>query len=207
VKGHFFERENMLRDVHQAERQMDEQLGIPHEEAKTRILGALKAPSYQGCKPASIRASTAARGASRKQDTRCEKRLRSALWSAGCRYLTNVDTLPGKPDIVFPKARVAIFCDGDFWHGRDWECRRERLKGGNNPQYWTKKIQANMDRDRRNTADLVEEGWIVLRFWESTIRKDLATITQVVLGILDERGHRKRLYEAQEDHGLSPASI
>lgn len=205
MKSHMAEKQDLLRDVHQAERQLNEQLGVPHEEAKAATLAALKAPSYKGCKPASVRASTAARGASRKQDTSCEKLLRSALWNAGCRYLTNVRTLPGKPDIVFPKARVAIFCDGDFWHGRDWESRREKLRKGNNPHYWTKKIQANMDRDQRNTTNLVEEGWIVLRFWESAIRKDLATVTQVVLGILDERGHRKKLYAPKEDHGWRPA--
>jgi len=159
----------------------------------------LKTPSYRGYTPASSQASAAARGSSRKVDTSCEQALRRALWKAGCRYLTNVAGLPGTPDIVFPKVRVVIFCDGDFWHGKDWESRQERLQKGNNPQYWTTKIQANIDRDHRNTANLVDQGWIVLRFWESSIKRDLAAITQIALGILDERGHRKRLYEAQKD--------
>lgn len=154
----------------------------------------MSSPSYRECKPASLRASVAARGASRKTGTSCELLLRRALWRAGCRYRTDVASLPGRPDIVFAKARVAVFCDGDFWHGKDWEGRREKLAKGNNPGYWTKKIRANMDRDRRNTLALVEQGWIVLRFWESSIRKDLSAVTQVVLGILDELGHRKGLY-------------
>lgn len=161
----------------------------------------IRVPSYRGRKPASRKASEAARGASRKADTSCERLLRRELWGAGCRYLTNVGGLSGKPDIVFPKARVAIFCDGDFWHGKNWEQRRERLKKGSNPDYWVAKISRNMERDRENTSKLAEQGWLVLRFWESSIRKELAAVTQIILGILDDRGHRKRLYGPMTTEG------
>lgn len=89
-------------------------------------------PSYVGLRPASEQASKAARGSSRKTDTRCEVLLRSALFRAGFRFRKNVATLPGKPDIVFPGPKVAVFCDGDFWHGRDWERRKQKLATGTN---------------------------------------------------------------------------
>lgn len=152
-----------------------------------------RSPSYQGLEPASERASKAARGSSRKRDTRCEVALRTALWRKGCRYLKDAGSLPGRPDIVFPKARVVVFCDGDFWHGKDWEERRAKLRRGSNPEYWIAKIAGNMARDRGNTTELVRQGWTVLRIWESDIRRDLQRIVTLLLEVLDERGHRRRL--------------
>lgn len=142
------------------------------------------APSYKGLRPASVRASVAARGSSRKTDTRCEVMLRQALWAAGCRYRKNAKDLPGRPDVIFPGSRVAVFCDGDFWHGRDWESRRQKLSRGTNSEYWLAKIQRNMERDRQNTQRLQEMGWTVLRFWESQIRSDVAMVARTVLGTL-----------------------
>jgi DNA mismatch endonuclease, patch repair protein len=138
-------------------------------------------PSYKGRHPASKRASNAARGSSRKTDTRCEVTLRRALWATGCRYRKNVSTLPGKPDIVFPGPRVAVFCDGDFWHGRDWESRRQKLCRGTNSVYWLAKIQRNIERDHQNSEFLQEMGWTVLRFWESEIRSDTQGVAFAVL--------------------------
>jgi DNA mismatch endonuclease, patch repair protein len=92
----------------------------------------------------------------------------------GLRYRKNVKTLPGKPDIVFVKARVAIFCDGDFWHGRDWVNLRFKLERGTNPDYWIAKIKSNIERDLRNNKLLSEAGWLVIRFWETDIKKDPA---------------------------------
>lgn len=83
----------------------------------------------------------------------------------------NYKGLIGKPDIVITKYRIAVFCDSDFWHGYDWENRKARIKS--NQDYWIPKIERNMKRDREVTATLVEQGWIVLRFWEHTIRKEL----------------------------------
>ena len=124
-------------------------------------------PSYQGLRPISERASAAARGASRKAKNRCEMALRRALWSAGCRFRTDVRDLPGRPDIVFSKARLVIFCDGDFWHGKDWGERATRLGRGHNSEYWLAKIQRNIERDRQRNERLRNDGWTVLRFWES----------------------------------------
>jgi len=142
------------------------------------------APSYKGLRPASARASVAARGSSKKTDTRCEVTLRKALWAAGCRYRKNAKELPGRPDVIFPRARIAVFCDGDFWHGRDWESRRQKLSRGTNSQYWLAKIQRNMERDRQNDRRLQEMGWTVLRFWESQIRANPTVIAGIVISLL-----------------------
>ncbi len=141
-------------------------------------------PSYKGLRPASARATVAARGSSKKTDTRCEVMLRRELWAAGCRYRKNVKELPGRPDVLFTRARIAVFCDGDFWHGRDWESRRQKLSQGTNSGYWLAKIQRNMERDRQNDQRLQEMGWTVLRFWESQIRSEPAAIARIVLGFL-----------------------
>jgi DNA mismatch endonuclease (patch repair protein) len=148
-------------------------------------------PSYQGLRPASSRASEAARASSKKTNTRCELLLRRRLWEAGCRYITDVRDLPGRPDIVFPRARVVVFCDGDYWHGRGWEQRKLKLKEGHNAAYWLKKISTNMERDRRNTRLLEAEGWRVIRVWESDIRKDIDRIVEQILQVLDAAGHRR----------------
>jgi DNA mismatch endonuclease (patch repair protein) len=113
-----------------------------------------------------------AAASSRKEDTRCERLLRSALWRLGLRFHKNVASLAGKPDAVFARAKVAVFCDGDFWHGRNWEKRVARLKQGTNADYWTAKIAKNIERDHIYTQQLTEEGWKVLRFWERDILRD-----------------------------------
>jgi len=134
-------------------------------------------PTYKGRRPASKKASAAARGSSKKTDTSCELLLRRALWAAGFRYRKDVKDLPGRPDIVFPKAKIAVFCDGDFWHGLNWEERRQKLGQGTNSDYWIAKIERNMERDRQNTQKLRDMGWVVLRFWESEIRASPLEVT------------------------------
>ncbi|HVG08436.1 MAG TPA: very short patch repair endonuclease [Thermoanaerobaculia bacterium] len=136
--------------------------------------------SYKGRKPASPQASATGRANSRKSNTQCELALRQALWAAGYRYRKNVADLPGRPDVVFLRARVAVFVDGDFWHGRDWENRRQKLQAGSNPNYWIAKIQRNMERDREIASRLESMGWTVLRFWESEVR---SSSMEVVLKI------------------------
>jgi DNA mismatch endonuclease (patch repair protein) len=116
--------------------------------------------------------------------------LRRILWAAGCRYRKNVPGLLGRPDIVFPGPKIAVFCDGDFWHGRDWEARRVKLSNGTNAAYWLAKIQRNIERDRQNTRRLEEMGWAVLRFWESEIRAAPFGVAALVLEAL--RGKRAR---------------
>ncbi len=110
------------------------------------------------------------------KDTRPELALRHALWQRGMRYRITMKNLPGKPDIVFTKAKIAVFCDGDYWHGHNWALRgipslEDELAGYS--EYWQKKIRRNMERDKENTAKLENDGWLVLRFWESEIKKNL----------------------------------
>ncbi len=95
--------------------------------------------------------------------------LRSALWSLGLRYRKNARDLPGVPDLVFRKAKVAVFVDGDFWHGRDLHRRLRRLRKGHNPDYWVRKILSNVARDKSITGRLEKEGWLVMRFWETDV--------------------------------------
>lgn len=121
----------------------------------------------------------------RSKDTTIELALRKALWQRGIRYRKNYKGLIGKPDIVITKYRIAVFCDSDFWHGYDWENRKERIKS--NQDYWIPKIERNMKRDREVTEALVEQGWIVLRFWEHTIRKELEECVNDIQEAVDVR--------------------
>src|SRR6201997_2869124 len=141
-------------------------------------------PRFRGLLPSSAEASKAASGSSRKRDTACEIALRRALWKLGLRYRVDVASLPGRPDIVFPRARLIVFCDGDFWHGKDWSSRRKKLARGANASYWVGKIAANRARDRRQTSQLKDSGWTVLRVWESAIRAAPMTVAQDILGVL-----------------------
>lgn len=77
----------------------------------------------------------------------------------------------GRPDFVFRFARLVVFVDGDFWHGRRFQERRQRLQRGHNASYWIAKIASNKARDRRVTATLRREGWLVIRLWESDVRR------------------------------------
>lgn len=137
---------------------------------------------YDRLKPASKAASTAARGASKKKDTGPELELRKALRQAGLRsYRVDVATLRGRPDVVFTRERVAVFCDGDFWHGRNLDARIAKLQQGHNAPYWVAKIRGNVARDRSVDAELEEDGWDVLRFWETDVRRDATSVAKAVV--------------------------
>lgn len=106
------------------------------------------------------------------KDTKIEVLLRKALWHKGYRYRKNYKKLEGKPDIVLTKYKIAIFCDGEFFHGKDWEKLRERLKRGDNVEFWIKKIARNMEHDNDINKRLEFEGWTVLRFWGNDIKRN-----------------------------------
>jgi DNA mismatch endonuclease (patch repair protein) len=131
----------------------------------------MRSPSFVGLKPAS-EAASASKRLNRSTDTKHEVLLRRALWQRGLRFRKNVTTLPGKPDIVFSRSRVAVFCDGDFWHGRNWRHLSSLLQKRANAAYWCEKIRSNMVRDRRTTRLLEEQHWQVIRLWEGDITKD-----------------------------------
>lgn len=130
-----------------------------------------KNPSFKGLVPVS-EASSRIKRANRGRDTIPELLLRRELWRMGLRYRKNVQDLPGRPDLIFVRAKVAVFCDGDFWHGRDWPARRAKLERGANGAYWSAKIARNIERDFRNTTLLQQSGWHVVRVWESDIKQD-----------------------------------
>ena len=149
----------------------------------------MKGPTYTGRSAASAHASAAARGASKKAGTRPEVLLRRALWHAGLRYRKNDTTLPGKPDIVFKRQRVAVFCDGDFWHGRHWSERKPKLRQGHNADYWIAKIERNMERDLKNKETLAKMGWTVVRVWEGDIKNRADQVVERIRTLVqtDER--------------------
>lgn len=120
------------------------------------------------------------------KDTDIEVRLRKALWRKGYHYRKNVRNLPGKPDIVFTKYKLAIFCDAEFWHGKDWDTLKAKLLKGKNPEYWIPKIQRTRERDIEVEQKLRLIGWTVLRFWREEILKNLEQCIQTIEDTLFE---------------------
>lgn len=115
------------------------------------------------------------------EDTTIEVKLRKALWRQGYRYRKNYKALPGTPDIVLTKQMITIFCDSDFFHGKDWvTVLKPRLKKGRNPEFWINKIERNMERDREVNLQLLFRGWTVIHFWGSEIDKRLDECIEVV---------------------------
>ncbi|MCI9675815.1 MAG: very short patch repair endonuclease [Lachnospiraceae bacterium] len=107
----------------------------------------------------------------KSKDTSIEIKFRKALWQKGYRYRKNYKGLPGKPDIVLTKEKIAIFCDSEFFHGKDWEVLKPRLEKTNNGEYWQKKISRNMEHDDEVNKQLLFLGWTVIRFWGEDILK------------------------------------
>lgn len=103
--------------------------------------------------------------------SKTESILAKALWHKGYRYRLNYKNLPGTPDIVLIKYKIAIFVDGEFWHGKDFDKQKEKLKS--NKDFWIEKIQENIDRDKRNDTLLHQMGWISLHFWSKDVFKDV----------------------------------
>lgn len=116
----------------------------------------------------------------RSKDTAIEIRLRKALWQKGYRYRKNYKELPGCPDIVLTKYKIAIFCDGEFFHGKDWEVLKPHLEQSNNSQFWINKISRNIERDDEVNKKLLFLGWTVIRFWGKDIKKKTDECVKVV---------------------------
>ncbi|MGJ1445482.1 very short patch repair endonuclease [Sphingobacterium spiritivorum] len=104
-------------------------------------------------------------------DTKAEVILAKALFAKGYRYRKNNKSVFGKPDLTFKKIKFAIFIDGEFWHGKDWEIRKHSLK--TNQEYWIPKIERNIKRDQEVNSELSKKGWKVLRFWSKEVEKSL----------------------------------
>ena len=103
---------------------------------------------------------------------KAETALAKALWQRRYRYRRNDKRLPGSPDIAILKYQIAVFIDGEFWHGKDWEIRKDRLK--RNREYWIEKIEENMARDMRDDQLLIQIGWTPIHFWEKEVMKNLS---------------------------------
>lgn len=116
----------------------------------------------------------------KSKDTGIELLLRRELWKRGYRYRKNYNKLPGKPDIALTKYKIVIFCDSEFFHGKDWEVLKPRLEKGNNSNYWIKKISRNCERDEEINKKLLFLGWTVIRFWGKEIKKNVDECVKVV---------------------------
>ena len=119
----------------------------------------------------------------RAKDTKAELLLRKALWHRGIRYRKNYKELPGKPDVAITKYRIAVFVDGDFWHARGHqEAPGEQIR--TNQAFWSKKLKRNVERDKEINDILLEMDWLVLRFWETDVKKDVDTCIEEIMSFL-----------------------
>jgi DNA mismatch endonuclease (patch repair protein) len=119
----------------------------------------------------------------RGKNTKPELLLRKALWAKGVRYRINSKKLPGKPDVSIQKYKLAIFIDGEFWHGYNWEERKETIKS--NRRFWIPKIERNMQRDREVNSELKNLGYTIFRFWEHEVKKELKKCVNDIIVYID----------------------
>lgn len=117
-------------------------------------------------------------------NTKDEIVLSKSLWHLGYRYRRNSKYIYGKPDISFKKYKIAIFVDGEFFHGKDWDTLKKRLN--NNKEFWHKKIERNMERDREVNKYLQDRGWTVIRFWCKEIKSNLNNCIKIIEGAIYE---------------------
>lgn len=121
----------------------------------------------------------------KSKDTSIERILRKALWAKGYRYRKNYKKLIGKPDIVMPKYKIAIFCDSEFWHGKNYKECTDHI--GTNSEYWKHKIKRNIERDIEVNETLKAQGWTVLRFWDKEIIKETERCVNDILHVISEK--------------------
>lgn len=121
----------------------------------------------------------------KNKNTKIELMLRKALWARGLRYRKNSSKVFGHPDIVFIGRKVAVFCDSEFWHGYDWENKKNEIK--TRQDFWIQKIERNIQRDKEVNDQLKSRGWIVLRFWGNDIKKNVELCADIVQAALEDR--------------------
>lgn len=114
----------------------------------------------------------------KNKGSKIEIMLQKELWHRGLRYRKNAVNVYGKPDIVFIGEKVAVFCDSEFFHGYDWENKRNEIKS--NRDFWLPKIERNIQRDIEVTEKLKSEGWTVIRFWGKDIKKNLKECADII---------------------------
>ena len=123
----------------------------------------------------------------KSKGSKIETLLAKSLWAKGLRYRKNDKSVFGKPDFTFKKYKVAVFCDSEFWHGKDWE--EKKLEHKSNIKFWHQKIERNIQRDKEVNEELLKTGWQVIRFWGKEIEKDLVNC---VIKIEDKINEAKR---------------
>lgn len=121
--------------------------------------------------------------------SRAELLLAKTLFSKGYRYRKNNKSVFGKPDLTFKKIKLAIFVDGEFWHGKDWELRKNDLKS--NQEFWFQKIESNIVRDKKVNEELKKQGWSVLRFWVKDIEKNLSSCIEQIETVINDLKNAK----------------
>ena len=121
----------------------------------------------------------------KNKDSKIELILRKALWNRGIRYRKNFKDLPGKPDIVLTKHKIAVFCDSEYFHGKDWDSLLPRLQRGNNPEFWIQKISGNIEHDRMVNRKLTDMGWRVVRFWGNDIKKHPDECVEEIISLIN----------------------
>ncbi len=121
----------------------------------------------------------------KNKDSEIELILRKGLWKRGLRYRKNVKKVYGHPDIAFLSKKVAVFCDSEFWHGYDWDNKKDEIK--TRRDFWIPKIERNIQRDIEVTKILEDNGWIVLRFWGKDIKKNSEECINTIERILKSR--------------------
>lgn len=114
----------------------------------------------------------------KNKDTKIEIMLRKELWHRGLRYRKNTNKVFGHPDIAFIGKKVAVFCDSEFWHGYNWDERKNDIKS--NRDFWINKIEKNIQRDVQVNTRLKNEGWVVIRFWGNDIKKNTAHCADII---------------------------
>lgn len=128
------------------------------------------------------------------KNSKAEISLRTKIWASGARYRLHDRRLPGKPDLVFPSARLAVFVDSDWWHGRILReqgemALRSHLRTSRQ-DWWVQKFKRNVERDEEVTRALTELGWRVIRIWESDVQKDATAAADRVLHLLGRESKR-----------------
>ncbi len=138
-------------------------------------------------------------GQIKSKNTKPEVLLRKELWKRGFRYRLNLNKLPGKPDIVLTKQKVVIFVDGEFWHGYQWDEKKEKIKS--NRGFWIPKIERNIQRDEEVNDELANLGWFVIRFWQQKIVKELNMCVLIIDAFANTPFHLRDNFDSINDFG------